>query len=123
MFYLYHFLCNLGHMLVYLLNQFLILYLQSEFRIRNMKPQLLISSANSSSGKTLFAMGLLRLLKKRGLKVQSYKCGPDFIDAQQLSIAADNETVNLDAWMSSHSHVQFLYNKYGSRYIRSTFKS
>lgn len=97
------------------MNQFLILYLQSEFRIRNMKPQILISSANSSSGKTLFAMGLLRLLKKRGLKVQSYKCGPDFIDAQQLSIAADNETVNLDAWMSSHSHVQFLYNKYGEQ--------
>jgi cobyrinic acid a,c-diamide synthase len=80
-----------------------------------MKPQILISSANSSSGKTLFAMGLLRLLKKRGLKVQSYKCGPDFIDAQQLSIAADNDTVNLDAWMSSHSHVQFLYNKYGEQ--------
>lgn len=60
-------------------------------------------------------MGFLRALKNRGLKVQPYKCGPDFIDSQYLSIAGDSETVNLDAWMSSHSHVQFLYNKYGEQ--------
>ena len=80
-----------------------------------MKPQILISSASSCSGKTLFAMGLLRLLKNRGMKVQPYKCGPDFIDSQLLSISGDHETVHLDAWMSSHSHVQFLYNKYGEQ--------
>ena len=80
-----------------------------------MKPQILISSASSCSGKTLFAMGLLRLLKNRGMKVQPYKCGPDFIDSQLLSKSGDNETVHLDAWMSSHSHVQFLYNKYGEQ--------
>ncbi len=78
-----------------------------------MKPQILISAATAGSGKTLFAMGLLRALKNRGLKVQPYKCGPDFIDSQYLSIAADNESVNLDAWMSSNTHVQYLYNKYG----------
>ena len=77
-----------------------------------MKPQILISAATAGSGKTLFAMGLLRALKNRGLKVQPYKCGPDFIDSQYLSIAADNESVNLDAWMSSNTHVQYLYNKY-----------
>lgn len=78
-----------------------------------MKPQLLISAATAGSGKTLFAMGLLRALKRRGMKVQPYKCGPDFIDSQLLSVAADNESVNLDVWMSSHTHVQHLYNKYG----------
>ena len=80
-----------------------------------MKPQILISAATASSGKTLFAMGLLRLLKKRGLKVQSYKCGPDFMDVQQLSIAADCECVNLDFWMTSQTHIQHLYNIYGER--------
>ena len=78
-----------------------------------MKPQLLISAATAGSGKTLFAIGLMRALKRRGLKVQPYKCGPDFIDSQQLSIAADTESVNLDTWMSSNTHVQHLYNKYG----------
>lgn len=60
-------------------------------------------------------MGLLRALKKRGLKVQPYKCGPDMIDNQPLSIAADLESVNLDTWMSSHTHVQHIYNKYGEQ--------
>ena len=80
-----------------------------------MKPQILISAPTAGSGKTLFAMGLMRVLKKRGLAVQPYKCGPDFIDSQYLSIAADCDSVNLDAWMSSNTHVQHLYNKYGEQ--------
>ena len=80
-----------------------------------MKPQFLISSTTSDSGKTLFTMGLICALKKRGLKVQPYKCGTDFIDAQWLSVAADSDTVHLDPWLSSHTHVQFLYNKYGEK--------
>lgn len=80
-----------------------------------MKPQILVSAPTANSGKTLFAMGLLRVLKKQGLNPQSYKCGPDFIDAQLMSLAADKETVNLDVWMSSHTHVQHLYNKYGEQ--------
>lgn len=73
-----------------------------------MKPQLLISAATAGSGKTLFAMGLLRALKRRGMKVQPYKCGPDFIDSQLLSVAADNESVNLDVWMSSHTRAALI---------------
>ena len=80
-----------------------------------MKPQILVSAATAGSGKTLFTMGLLRALKNRGMKVQSYKCGPDFIDSQYLSIAADKESVNLDAWMSSSTHIQHIYNRYGEQ--------
>lgn len=78
-----------------------------------MKPQLLISASATGSGKTIFAMGLLRAMKRQGVKVQPYKCGPDFIDSQLMTLAADNESVNLDVWMSSHTHVQHIYNKYG----------
>ena len=67
------------------MNQFIILSLSPHLEIeQNMKPQILISAATASSGKTFLAMGLLRALKKRGMNVQSYKCGPDFIDSQQL---------------------------------------
>lgn len=78
-----------------------------------MKSQLLIGAATSGSGKTTFTMGLLRALKKRGLRVQPYKCGPDYIDTQFHTLAADWESVNLDTFMASNTHVQHLYNKYG----------
>lgn len=77
-----------------------------------MKPQLLIGSDTPGSGKTIFAMGLLRALRKRGMKVQPFKCGPDFIDTQIHSLAADTESVNLDGWMASDTHMQHTYNKY-----------
>ena len=80
-----------------------------------MKPQILVSAATAGSGKTIFTMGLIRALQKQGLKIQPYKTGPDFIDSQLLSIASGSETINLDVWMSSHIHVQHLYNKHGDK--------
>lgn len=77
------------------------------------KPLIMIGAASSGSGKTTFTLGLLRLLRNRGMKVQPFKCGPDYIDTKHHAIAAGEESVNLDTYMASAAHVWELYVRYG----------
>jgi len=72
----------------------------------------LISAPSSNSGKTTLTLGLLRALKNRGLNVQPFKCGPDYIDTQHHTTASGNPGINLDTFMASEAHARDIYKQY-----------
>ena len=80
----------------------------------DMIPQCLVAAASSGSGKTTFTLGLLRALSRRGLTVQGFKCGPDYIDPKFHRLACGRESVNLDLFMMSPEHVQAVYARHSA---------
>ncbi|SKC46454.1 cobyrinate a,c-diamide synthase [Ohtaekwangia koreensis] len=77
-----------------------------------MKYHFLVSAPSSNSGKTTVTLGLIKLFKEKGMTVQVFKCGPDYIDTKFLSQAAQRPAINLDTFMMSPDHVKDLYQRY-----------
>ena len=90
----------------------LVLFLLPMLPTPSEKPQFLLAAPSSGSGKTTLTLGLLRALARRGLVVQPFKCGPDYLDTHHHSQAAGRPSLNLDLFMASVGHAQATYAQY-----------
>jgi cobyrinic acid a,c-diamide synthase len=79
-----------------------------------MTSSFLISAPTSGSGKTTIARGLMALYVKKGMKVQPFKCGPDYIDTKFHAAVCGRPSINLDTFMASKEHVKELFAHYGA---------
>ena len=68
-------------------------------------PRIVIAGATSGVGKTSITCSIIYALKKKGLTVQSFKVGPDYIDPSYLSSISKNESFNLDVWLMGKNNL------------------
>ena len=74
-------------------------------------PRILLSGANSGCGKTSITCGILKALTDKKLKIQSYKCGPDYIDPMLHSHITGRACRNLDPFFSTEDDLRYLMAK------------
>ena len=80
----------------------------------NHPARILISAAHKSSGKTTISIGLCKALRDRGIAVQPFKKGPDYIDPMWLSAAAGMTCRNLDFQVMERTGITGYFERHAS---------
>jgi cobyrinic acid a,c-diamide synthase len=75
---------------------------------------ILISATHSGAGKTTVTGVVMAALRRRGLSVQPFKIGPDFIDAAHHAEVCDRPSINLDTWLQGEDGMRRSFERWSA---------
>lgn len=70
--------------------------------------RVMFAGTNSGCGKTTVTCGILQALSEKGLKISSFKCGPDYIDPMFHSKVIGTKAYNLDSYFTDEDRLREL---------------